>query len=143
MSSGSPRRGRPLVAGDASGPAIVLSQPLSLAMGMSLQTGRITDVHAPQVGSLLVGQVLVMPVGRGSSTTSTVLAEAIRTGVGPAAIILREIDEILALGSIVARTLYGRICPILVAVPADFAALHTADWIAIHADGSFTVGRPP
>lgn len=139
MTSGSPRRGRPIVAGEADGTALVLKLPLSLAGGMSLETGRVIDVHAPQHGALIAGQILVMPVGRGSSTTSSVLAEAIRVGVSPAAIILRDVDEILAIGAIVARTLYGRTCPILQADPADFETIRTGDRITIREDGTFTI----
>ena len=137
MSSGSQRNGRPIVPGEAAGTALVLQQPLSLAGGMSLETGRIVDVHAPQCGALIAGQVLVMPVGRGSSTSSSVLAEAIRIGVAPAAIVLRDVDQILALGAIIARILYGRICPILQADPADFDAIRTGDQITIRQDGTF------
>jgi hypothetical protein len=139
MSSGSLHRGRPIVAGEADGTALVLRQPLSLAGGMSLETGRIIDVHAPQHGAMVAGQVLVMPVGRGSSTTSSALAEAIRIGMGPAAIVLRDMDQILALGAIVARTLYGRVCPILQADPVDFEIIRTGDHIEIREDGTFTI----
>ena len=139
MSSGSLRRGRPIVAGEADGTALVLERPLSLAYGMSLETGRVIDIHAPQHGAMLAGQVLVMPVGRGSSTASSVLAEAIRVGLAPTAIVLREVDQILALGAIVARTLYGRVCPILVAEPDDFESIRTGDRVTIRVDGTFTI----
>lgn len=136
---GAVRNGRPVVAGEATGPALVLQQPLSLAFGMSLETGRVIDIHAPERGMMLAGHVLVMPVGRGSSTASSVLAEAIRLGVAPAAIILGEVDQILALGSIVARTLYDRVCPILVAAPEDLGAIGTGDRVTIWYDGTFSI----
>jgi predicted aconitase with swiveling domain len=43
-----------------------------------------------------------------------VLAEAIRAGTAPAAIVLGEADPILPLGAIVARELYGTVVPIVV-----------------------------
>ncbi len=132
-------RGHAIVAGEADGTALVLQEPLSLAFGMSLETGRVADVRAPQLGALIAGRILVMPVGRGSSTASTFLAEAIRLGVGPLAIVLREVDEILAIGAIVARTLYGRVCPILLAGDDDFGTLRTGDRIRIRADGTYTI----
>jgi predicted aconitase with swiveling domain len=73
----------------------------------------VIDVHHPQRGALLTGRVLVMPAGRGSSSSSYVLAEAIRAGTAPAAIVLRDVDPILALGAIVARELYGSRVPVL------------------------------
>jgi hypothetical protein len=43
-----------------------------------------------------------------------VLAEAIRAGTAPAAIVLLEPDPIVALGAIVARELYGTAVPVVV-----------------------------
>ncbi len=106
--------GRTLVQGRARGQALVLEEPLSFWGGMDPATGRLIDRHHPQAGSDLAGRVLVMPVGRGSSSASSVLAEAIRAGTGPAAILLREADPIVALGALVAAELYGTECPVVV-----------------------------
>lgn len=132
------RRGRPLVAGAAEGEALVVEQALSFAGGISLASGRIIDVHAPQRGDRVAGRILVMPVGRGSSTSSSVLAECIRLGVAPNAIILPGIDQILAVGSLVARTLYDRVCPILLVDPEDHASIRTGAWVTITQAGWFT-----
>jgi predicted aconitase with swiveling domain len=106
--------GRTLVAGTAEGPALVLDEPLSLWGGLDPGTGEIVDVRHPQRGENVTGRVLVMPSGRGSSSSSSVLAEAIRAGTAPAAIVLGEADPILPLGAIVARELYGKVVPIVV-----------------------------
>jgi len=102
-----------LVGGDAEGIALVLDEPLSFWGGVDPATGRVIDVHHPQHGALLTGRILVMPAGRGSSSSSYVLAEAIRAGTAPAAIVSREADPILALGAIVARELYGTRVPVV------------------------------
>lgn len=109
--------GRTLVAGEAAGPVLVLDEPLSFWGGLDPGTGRLIDVHHPQFGAVLTGTVLVMPSGRGSSSSSSVLAEAIRAGTAPAAIVLLEADPIVALGAIVARELYGATLPVAVAEP--------------------------
>ncbi len=114
---------RTLVAGAASGLALVLDEPLSFWGGLDARTGRVIDVRHPQLGADLKGRVLLMPSGRGSSSSSSVLAEAIRSGAGPAAIILRETDPIVALGAIVARELYGIAVPVLVLDPVAYAAI--------------------
>lgn len=106
--------GRTLVAGTAEGPALVLDEPLSLWGGLDPGTGEIVDVRHPQRGANVTGRVLVMPSGRGSSSSSSVLAEAIRAGTAPAAIVLGEADPILPLGAIVARELYWTVVPIVV-----------------------------
>jgi predicted aconitase with swiveling domain len=110
---GSELNGRPIVAGDAHGTALVLDDGLSFAMAFEPSSGEIRDVHSGSAGVSVVGRVLVMPSGRGSSSASTSLAEAIRLGTAPAAIVLGEVDEILAVGAIVARRLYERTCPIV------------------------------
>jgi len=104
-----------LVSGEAEGEVLTLDEPLSFWGGLDPATGRIVDVHHPQRGEQVTDKVLVMPSGRGSSSSSSVLAEAIRAGTAPAAIVLREPDPILALGAIVARELYGRAMPVAVA----------------------------
>ena len=105
--------GRTLAPGDGEGAAIVLGEPLSFWGGFDPATGRVIDVHHPQHGALLTGRVVVMPAGRGSSSSSYVLAESIRAGTAPAAIVLREPDAIVALGAIVARELYGSRMPVV------------------------------
>jgi predicted aconitase with swiveling domain len=106
--------GRVLVPGAAEGPALVLEDALSLWGGIDPSSGRIIDPRHPQRGATVAGTVLVMASGRGSSSSSTVLAEALRAGTGPAAIVLNEPDPILALGAIVARELYGIEVPVVV-----------------------------
>ena len=106
--------GRTLVPGRAEGELLVLDQPLSLWGGLDPATGRIVEPRHPQHGQIVTDRVLVIPSGRGSSSSSTVLAEAIRRGTGPAAIVLREPDGIVALGAIVARELYGIAMPVVV-----------------------------
>jgi predicted aconitase with swiveling domain len=105
--------GRTLVAGEATGRALVLSEPLSFWGGVDPTTGALIDTHHPQRGALLPGRILVMPSGRGSSSSSYVLAETIRAGTAPAAIVLRDTDGIIALGAIVARELYGVRTPVV------------------------------
>ncbi len=106
--------GRVLVGGEASGSALVLDAPLSLWGGLDPETGDIIDQRHPQCGQNMAGRVLVMPVGKGSSSASSILLEATRLGMAPAAILLAESDAILALGAAVARELYGIAPPVLV-----------------------------
>ena len=122
---------RTLVAGEARGPALILVEPLSFWGGVDPATGDIVDVHHPQCDATVAGRVLVMPSGRGSSSSSSVLAECIRAGTAPAAIVLGEADPILALGAIVARELYGRTIPVVV---APGAAIRTGELVRVRAD---------
>jgi uncharacterized protein len=107
-----------LVAGRNEGETLVLDEPLSFSGGLDSATGRVTDRWHPQNGVIVSGKVLVMRAGRGSSSGSAVLAEALRRGTGPAAILLSERDGIVAAGAIVASRLYGVSCPVFL-VSAD------------------------
>src|SRR3990172_1792543 len=91
--------------------------------GLDPVSGAIIDARHPQVGEVVTGRVLVMPGGRGSSSSSSVLAEAIRLGTSPAAIVLSTPDDIVLIGAIVAEELYGITCPVVVADPALFDRL--------------------
>lgn len=114
---------RPLARGSGRGELVVLDEPLSFWGGFDASAGTISDPRHPQSGTHLADKVLALPSGRGSSSSSAVLAEAIRAGSSPVAIVLLERDMIIALGSIVADELYGRCCPVVQVGPADFATL--------------------
>lgn len=131
--SGRAFEGRALSAGRASGAAFVLTAPLSFWGGLDPATGRIIDQRHPQRGELVTGRVLVLPGGRGSSSSSSVLAEAIRAGTAPVAIILAEPDLIIALGALVAAELYGQQVPIAVISAASYATIVHDDAITVDA----------
>jgi hypothetical protein len=101
---------------------------------MDPDTGRLSDHHHPQVGAILTGQILVMPSGRGSSSSSSVLAESIRLGTAPLAILLSAPDDILVLGALVAEYLYARTCPIVVLPDGAAGAIATGDHVEVHGD---------
>lgn len=124
---------RVLTAGSARGEAIVLEQPLSFWGGIEPETGMVIDRRHPQAGVRLAGRVVVMPFGRGSSSSSTVVAEAIRLGTAPAALVLLEPDPILALGAAVAQELYGRSLPIVVLPASDYERIRTGDTVTVDA----------
>ncbi len=109
------RSGRAYTAGTAEAPALVLTEALSFWGGVDSETGRIIDRSHPQVGASVAGVLLVMPGGRGSSSSSSVLAECLRRGTGPVGLLLARPDPILTVAALVANALYGVSCPILVA----------------------------
>lgn len=112
-----------LCAGDGFGDILWLDEPLSFWGGTDLASGVITDVHHPQRGISLAGRVVVMSASRGSSSSSSVLAEQVRAGVGPGAIVLSSRDLIVTLGALAAAEVYGIRMPILLLDSAGFARL--------------------
>jgi len=125
-----------VVTGVVSGVALVLEEPLSLWGGLDPATGTIVDRHHPQVGQSVTGKVLVLPSGRGSSGGSSVLAETVRAGVGPAAVILAVPDPILMVGGVVLAELYpDRAIPIVVADLSTFEGLRSGGLVSIDERG--------
>lgn len=114
---------RTLVPGAGQGAALVLAEPLSLWGGLDPHTGVIIDQRHPSAGENVKGQVLVLPSGRGSSSASSILLEAVREGTAPAAIVTAEADGILALGAVVARELYEKSPPVVVLEGDDYREL--------------------
>ena len=124
-----------LVNGKANGEVLKLDEPLSFWGGVDPQTGEITDLRHPQGGMSVKGKILMMPFGRGSSSGSSVIAEGIRSGSGPAGIIMMEADEIIALGAIAADEIYGKAMPLIVIEKTEYETYSTGDQIAISDDG--------
>jgi predicted aconitase with swiveling domain len=132
-------RGQVLFDGEAHGEALVLREPLSLWGGLDPETGVLIDAHHPQRGAVLTDRVVVMPSGRVSSSSSSVLAEAIRTGHAPAAILLGEPDLILAVGAAVGHELYERRIPILNLEAADLAGIRDGAALRIGEGGEVEI----
>ena len=128
-------QGHPLVAGRASGPALVSREALSFWGGYDARTGEIIDRAHPLSGVNAAGRVLVLPFSRGSSTTTAVLLEAIRAGTAPAAIVVSGRDSFFALASIVAGEMYGRGIPVIAIGEADLERVETGNELRIEQDG--------
>ncbi|MBJ9681869.1 MULTISPECIES: aconitase X swivel domain-containing protein [Burkholderia] len=109
--AGTALTGDTLVPGRAYAETIVLPKPLSFWGGYDSVAGRIVDRGHPLVGASLAGRIMVMAHAKGSSSSSSVLAEAIRNGTGPVGIVLSERDLIISIGAIVAAELYAMAVP--------------------------------
>src|SRR5262245_31011397 len=120
-------------AGEVEAQLIVSPEPLSLWGGFSVTTGAVIDRSHPAYGQVLTGRILAMPSGRGSSSSSSILAEALRLGTAPAGLVLAETDPIIAVGEIVARKLYGKSLPIVVCGRNAFARLQSGQRYRISA----------
>lgn len=108
-------------------------EPLSFWGGTDLRTGVITDGRHAQKGMCISGRVLTMRSGRGSSSSS-VLAEQLRAGVGPAAIVMAQADPIVVTGALVAAELYGHELPIIQLSPDQLALVPDGCIVTVDAD---------
>lgn len=128
-----------LFSGEASGPVLCLDAPLSFWGGFDPATGDILDKNHPQQGRCIAGKVLVLPATRGSGGTPGGIAEAIRKGTAPAAIIMREADTNVMIGAAVAHKLYGLRCPVLEICGRDYETVANATSAVLTETGQVTV----
>jgi predicted aconitase with swiveling domain len=112
---------RVLFAGEAQGELLTLSEPLSFWGGVEPSSGRIIAAQHPQQGAHIGGRILALPATIGSSSSSSVLLELIRSGRQPAALILGHVDAILIVGCLVGREL-RYVPPPVVELAADAIA---------------------
>lgn len=120
-----------LLPGEADGVAARLAAPLSLWGGFSLEDGTVCDFNHPDYGLRIAGRVLLMPGGRGSSSSSSVLLESARLGIHPCAIVITERDPILVVGTLVAAELYGVSIPVLRLSPGDLESVAKGDEVRV------------
>ncbi len=132
-------QGKPFIPGSANGLALVSHEPLSFWGGYDWKSGEIIDRRHALSGMNAKGKILAIPFTRGSSTTTAVLLEAIRTGTAPNAIITTSADFFFALASVVATELYNTSIPLVAIFESDFASLQTGQQITIDETGSITV----
>ncbi|MFT5219428.1 MAG: putative aconitase with swiveling domain [Gammaproteobacteria bacterium] len=95
-----------LIAGDASGKALVLEEALSFWGGFDPIKGEIIDVHHPQYQALVGEKILFIPESRGSAGTPAGIAETLRNGSGPRAFVLASRDVNISVGVLIANQLY-------------------------------------
>ncbi len=131
--------GRALVAGEAEGESLVTDEPLSFWGGFDQRTGEIIDRRHPLSGRVAAARVLAVPTSRGSSTTTSVLLEAVRLNNAPAAIVTSAVDTFFSLASIVAGEMYDKEIPIVAITPEDFATLRDGQRIHVCRDGRLIV----
>ena len=112
-----------IISASAAGDVLACGQGLSLWGGVDPETGVIQDAQHPQRGERLAGKIVLMPTSRGSCSGGGVLLSLLMAGRGPAALVFCEDEEILTLGAIVARRMFGLTLPVLRLDRADYDAL--------------------
>lgn len=93
--------GRKIHGGRARAEVLASAEPLSFFGGVDPDTGVVTEKGHPLEGRSVAGKVLVFPRGKGSTVGSYTLYRMARQGRGPAAIINRECETIVAVGAII------------------------------------------
>jgi len=96
-------KGRKVVGGTARGEALVTKEPICFLGGIDVKTGKVTEVGHPLEGKNIAGKVLVFPTGKGSTGGSYLIFEASENGVGPCAMINRNVEQVTVIGCIIAE----------------------------------------
>ena len=125
-------KGRVRVEGVAEGEALVSQESLVWSHGVDPATGTIDDVRVKVCGSCVKDKVLIYPLGKGSTSGATWMLEAVRYGNGPAAILNRETELIIAAGSILSGAMYGKEMPVMDGFDRDpLSVIETGDWVRV------------
>jgi len=121
-------KGRTISPGKAEGDAIVSSEPIGFYGGIDAKTGIVIEKGHPLEGKSVTDKILVFPCGKGSTVGSYVIYGLVKNGVGPAGIINKETETIVATGVILA----GIPCVDQI----DIDKIKTGDKISLDADNS-------
>jgi predicted aconitase with swiveling domain len=94
--------GRMISPGKAKAEAIVSREPIGFYGGIDAKTGIVIEKGHELEGKSVTGKILVFPCGKGSTVGSYVIYGLAKNRVGPAAIINKETETIVATGAILA-----------------------------------------
>lgn len=119
-------KGRTINPGKTEGEAIVSSEPIGFYGGIDINTGVVIEKGHPLEGECVTDKILVFPCGKGSTVGSYVIYGIAKNGVGPAGIINKETETIVATGVILA----GIPCVDQI----DIEKIKTGDKIVLNAD---------
>lgn len=95
-------KGRTISPGKVEGIAIVSNEPIGFYGGIDAKTGIVIEKNHPLEGKSVKDKILVFPCGKGSTVGSYVIYGLKKNRVGPAGIINKETETIVATGVILA-----------------------------------------
>ncbi|MDK2785272.1 MAG: hypothetical protein PWQ41_1311 [Bacillota bacterium] len=135
--------GRFVVSGTARGEAVCGKRPLNTlasflnALVTHSEQGIIGDPNHDLFGTDVKGKILVVPTTIGSTTAGLVFLEAIRQGIAPQAVVVREIDTLLAAGAILSAVWFNRVMPVVeVADQTFWQTVRTGVQVALDPDAA-------
>lgn len=121
-------KGRVVVPGVVSAPALVSTEPISGWGGVDPRTGTIVETRHPLRGQSFAGKVLVFPGAKGSSGWSAQFHTARVMGMAPAAWLFNQMCTKIALGAVVSHS------PAMTDFDQDpLQCIQTGDWVHVDA----------
>ncbi len=117
-----PLKGKGLIGGRAEGDALISVKAFTFAHGVDPSNGDVTDVRSDIRGLNVGGKVLFYPFGKGSTTASSWFLESVRLGNHPVALVTEGVDLSAAIGSVMARLVYGKEIPVVCGIDRSSSA---------------------
>ena len=96
-------KGRRIYKGKVAGEILLTTNDISFYGGCDPDTGEIVEKGHELEGKSVAGRILVFPTGKGSTVGSYVLYALSKAGKAPLAIINKETDPVVAVGSIISE----------------------------------------
>ena len=135
-------KGRPVVKGRASGPALITKIPMNFTASftkpknlMPFWRSLVQDNRHDLFNKNIKGSVLVYPATIGSTYTGMILLELMNQGAGPAAIIVQNVDPLMAAGPILADVWFGKGIPVIEYPSEDiFNTISTGAMVEVNGD---------
>jgi predicted aconitase with swiveling domain len=135
-------KGKPVVKGRASGPALITKIPMNFTASftkpknlMPFWRSLVQDNRHDLFNKNIKGSVFVYPATIGSTYTGMILLELINQGAGPAAIIVQNVDPLMAAGPILADVWFGKGIPVIEYPSEDiFDTIRTGAMVEVNGD---------
>jgi predicted aconitase with swiveling domain len=135
-------KGKTMLGGRASGPALVTRMPLNVTASFSgpanlLPTRRaeVRDRLHELFGKNIQGKVLIFPACIGSTFTGMVLMQLMKDGHAPAAVIVQNADSLLVSGAVLAEVWFKKGIPVIEYQADDiYEQIKTGDQVEVNGD---------
>jgi predicted aconitase with swiveling domain len=135
-------KGKPVVKGRASGPALITKIPMNFTASftkpknlMPFWRSLVQDNRHDLFNKNIKGSVFVYPATIGSTYTGMILLELMNQGAGPAAIIVQNVDPLMAAGPILADVWFGKGIPVIEYPSEDiFDTIRTGAMVEVNGD---------
>jgi predicted aconitase with swiveling domain len=95
--------GRKIFKGKVSGEALVTKDSISFYGGVDPENGVVVEKGHELEGVSVSDKILVFPSGKGSTVGSYVIYQMAKTGKGPKALVLKDCEAIVAVGTIISE----------------------------------------
>lgn len=113
-------KGRPILEGISQGKALVSNEQIVWSHGVDPWKGTIDDKKVKINGESIRNKIFVYPFGKGSTSSSTWILEAIRCANNPCAIVNKETELIITTGFLYGLLLYNKKIPVVDSLEESF-----------------------